>query len=129
MKFLQKIISDQLSKFVFFGGITTVIHFCILHVLFVVFGFPVWISNSVAFIFAASFSYWANYSYTFNSRQDHAQAYPRFITSVCLGFLLNAYLMHVFVVAWQFDYRLAFILITGLVMISNFALNKFWVFK
>jgi len=120
---------SQLVRFLFSGILTTLIHFFVLHGLFIILGLSVLFANSTAFILAASFSYCANYWFTFRSDRSHKQSTPRFFITASVGFLLNTYLIHLLVEIQNLDYRLAFVLITCVVMISNFFLNKLWVFE
>ncbi len=122
---LSKETFSQAARFIFSGILTTLIHFLILHGLFIRLGCSVLFANSVAFFLAASFSYCANYWFTFKSNKSHKQSAPRFVITVSVGYLLNASLIHILVQIQEYDYRLAFLFITCIVMISNFFINKF----
>jgi putative flippase GtrA len=127
----------RFALFIGIGGISTLIQFLLLilfvesHLLSAV------VASAAGYVFAAFFSYWANYHFTFASKQSHWVAFPKFAFTVALGLstntLLFAVLFYTFNHLWQpplvEPYLVAQVLATGFTLIVNFAMHKFWIYK
>lgn len=127
----------RFALFLSIGGISTLIQFLLL-ILFVETRLLSAVSASAAsYILAAFFSYWANYRFTFNSKQSHWKAFPKFALTVALGLAINtllfAILFYAFIQLWRppwiEPYLVAQALATGLTLIVNFVMHKFWIYK
>lgn len=121
-------LTRETMLFLVFGGLTTLIHFVVFRIGYIQLGLSVVVATTIAFIVAVSFSYLVNYHVTFQSDQQHSISSAKFIVSTVLGFIWNVTLMHLLIVVFGMHYVLAFILVTGVVMVNNFLLFKFWVF-
>lgn len=129
-----------MKRFVLFlgiGGISTLIQFLLLIVFVEGRLLPEVIASAASYILAAFFSYWANYRFTFNSKQSHLKAFPKFALTVALGLTINtllfAILFYIFNQLWQppwvEPYLVAQALATGFTVIVNFVMHKFWIYK
>lgn len=127
----------RFALFLSIGGISTLIQFLLL-ILFVETRLSSEvIASAASYILAAFFSYWANYHFTFNSRQCHSKAFPKFALTVALGLTINtllfALLFYVFNQLWRppwvEPYMVAQALATGFTVIVNFVMHKFWIYK
>ncbi len=127
----------RFALFLSIGGISTLIQFLLL-ILFVETRLSSEvIASAASYILAAFFSYWANYHFTFNSRQSHRKAFPKFALTVALGLTINtllfALLFYVFNQLWRppwvEPYMVAQALATGFTVIVNFVMHKFWIYK
>ncbi|MBU0731576.1 GtrA family protein [Patescibacteria group bacterium] len=87
------------------------------------------VATSIAFIVAATNSYFLNKIWTFRdkSRQVGRQ-YIKFFAVSLVGFGLNAIIFYFLLRLGLFDI-FAKILTTGVVLFWNFLANKFWTFK
>jgi len=119
----------QTWRFFLVGVATTLVHFVVLSVCFRVLGYAIVPSTIMAFFIAVVFSYLMSYRFTFRSTQMHRSSVPKFLLSVGLGFSWNVGLMYLLVEHIGIDYVFAFLLTTMVVMVNNFILTKFWVFK
>ena len=119
----------QFSTFALVGGIGTAVHYAILIVMVDRFQLnPVYSSMMGAFIGAIS-NYFLNYRITFNSDKKHYDAMPKFFAVAGIGFILNAVLMWLAVEQVKLHYLLAQVLVTIVVLVSNFAGNRIWTFR
>lgn len=129
-----------MKRFVLFvgiGGISTLIQFLLL-ILFVESRLlPEVIASAASYILASFFSYWANYRFTFNSKQSHSKAVPKFVLTVVLGLTINtllfATLLYAFIQFWQppwvEPYLAAQALATGFTLVVNFLMHKLWIYQ
>jgi putative flippase GtrA len=75
-------------------------------------------------------NYWLNYHFTFHSNKSHLDAGPKFLAVAAIGFILNAVLMLLSraLFAGQ-HYLLRQACTTIIVLVWNFAGNRFWSFR
>ncbi|RYY74808.1 MAG: GtrA family protein [Gammaproteobacteria bacterium] len=127
----------RFALFIGIGGISTLIQFLLL-ILFVEFNLlPEVVASAAGYVLASFFSYWANYHFTFASKQSHWKAYPKFALTVGLGMSVNtvvfAGLFFIFGQLWQppwiEPYLAAQVLATGFTLVVNFLMHKFWIYK
>lgn len=123
--------------FVGIGGLSTLLQFA-----FLIFFIETKLLNAVAasaagYVLSAFFNYWANYHYTFKSQQSHWQAFPKFAIAVALGLSINTLLFALFLYllgqywpfAWPAPYLVAQVLATGITVVVNFLVHKFWIYR
>lgn len=129
-----------MKRFVLFvgiGGVSTLIQFLLL-ILFVECNLlPEIIASAAGYLLSSLFNYWANYHYTFKSSSSHAQTFPKYVLAVAIGLSTNTLLFAVFL--WLFDnlltlprvehYLVAQFLATGITVLLNFAVHKFWIYR
>lgn len=109
------------------GAIGTLAHYALLYSLVEYQGMdPVWASGWGA-VAGLMINYTLNYSFTFKSRQSHAQTFPRFAIIASLGLCLNLILMAL--LSPHLHYFLAQIGTTIVVLMWNFFANSFWTFQ
>jgi len=127
----------RFALFLGIGGIATLIQFLLL-ILFVECRLlPEVYASAAGYMSAAFFSYWANYHFTFGSKQSHRKAFPKFAFTVALGLTINtllfAVLLYTFNQLWRppliEPYQMAQVLATGFTLIVNFLMHKFWIYK
>ena len=127
----------RFALFIGVGGISTLIQFLLL-ILFVEFRLlPEVIASAAGYVLAAFFSYWANYHFTFASKQSHWKAFPKFALTVAVGLSSNtlvfAVLFYAFTHLWQppliEPYLVAQVLATGFTLVVNFLMHQFWIYK
>lgn len=127
----------RFALFIGIGGLSTMIQFLLL-ILFVESRLLPEVSASVSgYILSSFFNYWANYRYTFNSRSNHRETYPKFVVAVAIGLSANTALFAAFL--FLFDhylplplvehYLVAQTLATGVTVVLNFCVHKFWIYR
>lgn len=121
-------LTKELCRFVIAGVVTTILHFVVLSFCFTQLRWDIGSSTLIAFLVAVTFSYVANYQYTFKSKQQHTVSAPKFIVTALIGLTWNILLMLTLVDHLAVDYRIAFLPATAVVMANNYLLNKFWVY-
>ena len=127
----------RFALFVGIGGLSSLLQFILL-ILFIEAGVLSEVSASAAgYLLSSIFNYWANYHYTFKSTRSHWEAFPRFAVAVAIGLSANTLLFagflflfdHYIPLPWIEHYLVAQVLATGLTVILNFAIQKFWIYR
>ena len=85
-------------------------------------------ASVVGFMVGAIINYLLNYRFTFRSRKSHKEAMSKFFVVAVIGAVINTILMYLGVDVFHLYYLLAQILATGIVLLWNFIVNKFWTF-
>ncbi|WP_049629240.1 GtrA family protein [Cellvibrio sp. pealriver] len=127
----------RFALFVGIGGISTLIQFLLL-ILFVESRLlPEVFASAVGYVLSSIFNYWANYHYTFQSTSNHAHTIPKYALAVGIGLSTNTLLFAAFL--WLFDnylalpwvehYLVAQFLATGITVVLNFVVHKFWIYR
>lgn len=76
----------------------------------------------------AIINYVLNYRFTFKSKKSHKEAMSKFFIVATIGAIINTGLMYVGVNLMHLYYLLAQIVATGIVLLWNFIVNKYWTF-
>lgn len=127
----------RFALFLGIGGLSTLLQFLLL-ILFVESRFLPEVSASVAgYVLSSIFNYWANYHYTFNSRSNHKETIPKFVAAVAIGLSANTALFAAFLFMfdqflsppWIEHYIAAQFLATGITVVLNFCVHKFWIYR
>ena len=92
--------------------------------------FNKYISNSIGFIIAASSNYFFNRVWTFQSTNNQiVKEYSSFLLISIFGLGLNNLIMYVVHEKMKFNFYLAKIMATGIVVLWNFFANYFFTFN
>jgi putative flippase GtrA len=127
----------RFALFLGIGGLSTLLQFLLL-ILFVESRLLPEVGASVAgYVLSSIFNYWANYHYTFNSRSNHKETLPKFVVAVAIGLSTNTALFAVFLfifdqhlpLPWVEHYLAAQFLATGITVVLNFCVHKFWIYR
>ena len=127
----------RFALFVGIGGISTLIQFLLL-ILFVESRLlPEVFASAAGYVLSSIFNYWANYHYTFQSTSNHARTIPKYALAVGIGLSTNTLVFAAFL--WLFDnylalpwvehYLVAQFLATGITVVLNFVVHKFWIYR
>ena len=118
----------QFLNFAWVGVIATALQYTILIVL-VQFGEvrPA-LASGVGYAAGATINYLLNYHYTFASDRSHFRAVVKFLTVAVIGLMVNSLIVAVATERLGVYYLLAQAIATGLVLVWNFAANRFWTF-
>ena len=85
-------------------------------------------ASVAGFTVGAIINYVLNYRFTFNSKKSHKEAMSKFFIVAIIGAIINTALMYVGVNLLHAYYLLAQIAATGIVLLWNFLINKYWTF-
>lgn len=116
-------------RYVIGGGIATLIHLAILAVLVEHFGVNPTLGTSVGFCVGTAFNYAFQYYFTFRARGPHVRMFTRYLVVTLIMLGVNVLLFNGLTTELQIPYIYAQLLATGVVMLSNFAINRFYTFK
>ena len=115
----------QIVKYGFLGVIATLIHLLSAWTIIYLFASTVFISNTVAFFIAFSFSYVAQTLYVFNS-EFHILKFVKFFTVQFGTFLFSFFISNVVTIQSSYLHTLLLVAIMPLI---TFSIHKFWTFK
>ena len=122
----------EISKFIKFGivGIlNTLINWTIFAILNFL-GMYYIISNIIAYVIATINSYIWNSKWVFKYRgEDKKETTGKFILLNLFGLSLNTVILYLFVDLMRFNKLIALVITTIIVMIINYILSKFIIFK
>jgi len=119
----------QFLCFAAVGAVGTLFHYAILIIMVNGLNLHPVIGSAAGFTVGALINYSLNYRITFRSNRSHRTAMPRFYLVAVIGLGINSLVLYILNVSLGFYYLLAQIITTGIVLLSNFILNKIWTFK
>ena len=127
----------RLALFASIGGISTLLQFLLLALFIEADLTSEVVASALGYALSAGFNYWANYHYTFKSNASHWQTLPKFALAVVIGLSVNtlafSLFLHVFTqylsLPWVKPYLVAQCLATGITLIVNFMVHKFWIYR
>ena len=119
----------QFAAFFSVGLVATAVHYLVMGLLASGLSVSGVLAASGGYLTGALVSYVCNYRVTFRSTQSHAEALPRFLVVVLLGFVVNAQIVAAGITWLHLHYLLAQGIATVVVFLLNFTLSKVWAFK
>ena len=119
----------QFLLYIVAGLVAAVPHYGLLFLLVEAFRADPVAASAIGFLVGALVNYVFNHRVTFRSGKPHARALPQFAVVVALSLALNTALMALFVRVLGWHYGLSQVLVTGLLLVWNFALNRLWTFR
>ena len=130
-KALIKFDVPEIFRFVVNGFFATAIHFCVLtFCLEILLLNSAGLSNGIAAIFGIATSFLGSRLFVFRSRSASiASQGLRFLAGYSLFALIHASVLFLWTDVWRFDYRIGFLIATGIQMALSFLFNKFVVFR
>lgn len=126
---LPSSIMSRFARFALVGITGTLVYYAALWSLVEVIRVPVIISTCIAFLLVAAENYLLHHLWTFRSATPHNKAVPRFLIMNAIGFLLNASIMSVSVERYKFNYLWVQAVAIAVVVLWNFILGSYWVFR
>jgi len=121
-------LTRQFTRFALVGALATVCHLGMLTLLVEVLGQDPLPASIAGFILAVVLSYIFNCRWTFDAGGSHKKYFPKYMLTCIVGFMLNISIMYVTVVLWQWWYINGQLTALCVVPITNFLLNRYWVF-
>lgn len=125
----HRILLTQFLTFTGIGAIGTLGHYTVLIGLVQRAEVDPVYASTLGFMVGAVVNYFLNYRFTFRSTKRHSDTILKFMVVAVVGMLINAAIMTVGVQVMNFNYLIIQIISTGIVLLSNFALNKVWTFS
>ncbi|HVS27614.1 MAG TPA: GtrA family protein [Burkholderiales bacterium] len=120
---------SQFLRFAGAGIFGTTAHYLVLLGLVEIAGINAVAASFLGFVCGALVNYALSRRYIFNSALPHRQALLKFFGVALVGLCLNTLIMLVGVETLGLHYFLVQLAATGMVLIWNFAGNKFWTFR
>jgi len=111
------------------GGTAAACHFLVLAVLVEVYRIDPTIATAVGFVVAIFVNYSIQYHWTFRTQVSHKSALTKYVTITTIMFFLNTSLFWLGVSAFDQSYLLIQIVVTMLIFLANFYLNRRFVFR
>lgn len=127
--------NKEIINYLIVGGLTTVVSLavyygCVLTFLDPKIGVQLQIANILSWIAAVTFAYFTNRKYVFESKNTNMLSEAvSFYISRAATLLLDMGFMFIFVTMLGMNDKIAKLVVQVLVMISNYILSKFIVFK
>lgn len=118
---------DRFVRFAAVGAAATGIQYVLLVLLVRFAGMGAPLASSLGFLASAAANYLLNYRYTFRSRHPHGPAVLKFAALASVGLLLNAGLMRLLTES-GWNYLIAQVAATAVVLMWNFLGNSLWTF-
>ena len=125
-------LSPQFIKFCVVGVISALINFVLYISLTEFLGFWYIISSIIGFIVSAIFNFSVNKFWTFKNGDNGRDAVVqliKFLTITVSGLIIHIVLIYLITDGVGIDYRISWVLATGIVTIWNYTFNKKWTFK
>jgi putative flippase GtrA len=116
-------------KFISVGAIATIIQYAIFILLIEFFYVEAVMASAFGYGLSSILNYLLNYHFTFSSNAKHSVAALKFTIVVIVGLSLNSLIMYILVNLFSCHYLLAQIITTGVVLIFNFVVHKYWTYK
>ena len=125
----------RIAKFAFVGGIGFVADTIVLFIMIKLFGFPVMAARAIAFVVAATVTWFGNRNLTFSdqTKQPKLRQWLKFMSGAIFSAIPNflAFKLCLLLTETTSDLWIFVSLAMGVLvgMVSNFLLSKFWVFR
>ena len=120
--------TNQFARFCLAGSVGTAVHYSVL-LAFVHFQGSPMIGSIAGFVFGALVNYVLNYQYTFQSEKPYPETLAKFLTTACVGLMLNILIMGLLIRLLAMHYFVSQLLSTLGVVLWNFTANLLWTFR
>ena len=119
----------RVSRFASVGILGTLVYYLSLWLMVEKLGVGVLIATNLTFLIVTVENYILHYHWTFASDNAHRVAFPRFFLMNVGGFFINWTVMYVGVRWSPFNYLIVQALSIGFVVVWNYLLTHFWIFR
>ena len=119
----------RLLRFCVVGVLTALLQFSLLYLGVEVLQMDTTLASSAGYVVVVIFNYLMHYSWTFKGTAPHGRALVRYLVVIGCGFLLNAVFMYTGVSLLSVNYLLVQSLAMLIIIIWNFIMSNFWVFR
>lgn len=132
-KIITKYIDSEAGRYIIVGGCTTLVNLIVYVMCYQIFGININISNTISVIVAILFAYVTNKIFVFQSRctskRELLDEFTKFIGARALTMIIEVggvFVLYEWMHIHEFSSK---ILVQVIVLISNFIISKFFVFK
>jgi len=119
----------QMSSFLIVGVVATGIQYVVLVSLVAVTSVDVVLSSTIGFAVSSVINYELNRGITFSSSLPRRKTAGKFVVMVLFGLWVNGMIMWFANHVLNIHYLYAQIVATGVVLIQNYVISKFWTFS
>jgi putative flippase GtrA len=121
-------LASQFLAFASAGGIGTAAHYLLLLALVMGWAVNPVLASALGFLAGLLVNYLLSHHWVFRSRRRHLETAFKFLVIAGAGLALNTGLMQIAISMAGIHYLLAQVLATAVVLLWNFAGNRFWTF-
>jgi putative flippase GtrA len=125
---MNKKISRELISYLIAGILTTLVNFLMYYIL-IYFKIEYKTANTAAFLISVIFAFFINKKYVFSSSKDSIHEFFKFFTGRIFTYALDIGTMIFLVELLGVGKYSSKIWANVVVMISNYLLSKFWIFR
>lgn len=118
----------QFVQFCAVGGVATLAQYVVLLALTILLKVEPVFASATGFVIGAVVSYALNRTWTFKCSKRHIETLTKFMVSAFVGCALNTSLMWLGTSCAGIQYMAAQVGATGIVLIWNFLINRYWTF-
>ena len=124
---------SEIIRYLFIGGLTTVISLLIYYILTYTIldanvPLELQIANIIQWIGAVTFAYFTNKYFVFKDKSKSKTSVIKFFSSRIITLLIEMLVMYIFVTRLSFNDKIMKIVAQIIVIIGNYILSKFFVF-
>lgn len=125
---------SEIVRYLFIGGMTTVISLLIYYALTYTFldankPLELQIANIIQWIGAVTFAYFTNKYYVFKDKSKGKTSVIKFFSSRIITLLIEMLLMYILVTKLSLNDKIIKLIVQVIVIVGNYVLSKFFVFK
>lgn len=125
--------NNRITKYIFFGGLTTLVNICSYFALRTFVNLKVNIANTISIIIAILFAYIVNSKYVFmsncNNIKEKLHEFIKFISARISTMIIEIVGVYILITLFSFDDMVSKILIQFVVLVLNYVFSKVIVFK
>lgn len=121
--------SKQFLIFAGIGAVGTAGHYAVLVLLVQLLHAGPVFATTIGFFVGALINYVLNYRITFSSNKRHREALTKFMLVAVVGAAVNGVIMSAGLAMLDLHYLLIQLFATSIVLVFNFAANKYWTFS
>ena len=128
---LSRLLDRPVVRFLIVGGLNTALAFAIFRGLLRLFGdrpAMAWVAQATAYALCVGTSYAMNSRWTFRSGGAHGRQIPRFLAAHGGSLALSSALVQIGVTTLGIAPTVCWLLVTAVTTVTNFLLQRFWVF-
>ncbi len=124
----------EIINYLIIGGLTTIVSLSIYYLLVLTVLNPenaleLQFANVISWVFAVIFAYYTNRKYVFESKNKSSKEMIKFFLSRVTTLIIDMVLMYLLVSLLHFNDKIIKIIVQIIIIILNYLLSKFIVFK
>ena len=129
IKYLDKNIILQITRFVFVGGVNAVLSYSIFLLSVYFFNLHYAFALVIGYIFGIINSYVLNSRFTFNAKRQHTETFGKFVMVYIMIFFLNYILLYIFIDYILWNPAISQIVALSITVPTTFISHKYWSFR